>query len=70
MSIGGNEKSIQEGREPGGKREQSASKGQKEASVAGFQRAERMIRGEVGKVSRGQIKPNYRCGVLSRRVAY
>jgi len=70
MSIGGNEESTLEGTEPRGKRERSTSKGQKEARVAGFQRVERMILGEVGKVSRGQIKPNYRCGVLSRRVAY
>ncbi|XP_030886026.1 deoxynucleotidyltransferase terminal-interacting protein 1-like [Leptonychotes weddellii] len=49
MSIGGNEESTLEGTEPRGKRERSTSKGQKEARVAGFQRVERMILGEVGK---------------------
>lgn len=29
-----------------------------------------MILGEVGKVSKGQVKPNCRCGALSRRAAY
>lgn len=60
VSVGGNEEYSRRYR----------AEGQKEARIAGFQRVERMILGKVGKVSRGQVKQNCRCGVLSRRAAY